>query len=228
MSQLPLVLVIDDEVQMRRLLRRTLEGGGYRYCEAENGESGLAEAVQKKPDAIILDLGLPDLDGVEVLKRLREWSKAPILILSVRDDEKQKVRALDGGADDYVAKPFGQEELLARLRVTLRHSPENAGLPVFQSGKLTVDLAERRVLVSGKEVKLTGIEYALLKLFVQHAGKVLTHRHILREVWGPNSEERIHYLRVYITHLRQKIEPDPNNPQRIKTESGVGYRFCAD
>ena len=226
MNQPPLVLVIDDEVQMRRLLRRTLEGGGYRYCEAENGESGLLEATQKKPDAVILDLGLPDLDGVEVLKRLREWSKAPVLILSVRDDEKQKVLALDHGADDYVTKPFGQEELLARLRVILRHSPEKAGLPVFQSGKLTVDLAERRVLVNGKEVKLTGIEYALLKLFVQHAGKVLTHRQILREIWGPNSEERTHYLRVYITHLRQKIELDPNNPQRIKTESGVGYRFC--
>jgi len=226
MSQLPLVLVIDDEVQMRRLLRRTLEGGGYRYCEAENGESGLLEAVQKKPDAFILDLGLPDLDGIEVLKRLREWSKAPVLILSVRDDEKQKVRALDGGADDYVTKPFGQEELLARLRVILRHSPEKADLPVFQNGKLTVDFAERRVLVGGKEVKLTGIEYGLLKLFVQHAGKVLTHRQILREIWGPNSEERTHYLRVYITHLRQKIEPDPNNPKHIKTESGVGYRFC--
>ena len=226
MNQLPLVLVIDDEVQMRRLLRRTLEGGDYRYCEAENGESGLREAVQKKPDAVILDLGLPDLDGVEVLKRLREWSQAPVLILSVRDDEKQKVLALDGGADDYVTKPFGQEELLARLRVILRHSPEKAGLPVFQNGKLTVDLAERRVLVGGKEVKLTGIEYALLKLFVQHAGKVLTHRQILREVWGATSEERTHYLRVYMTHLRQKIEPDPNHPVHIKTESGIGYRFC--
>jgi len=226
MKQSPLILVIDDEVQMRRLLRRTLEGGGYRYCEAENGESGLLEAVQKKPDAFILDLGLPDLDGVEVLKRLRDWSQAPVLILSVRDDEKQKVLALDHGADDYVTKPFGQEELLARLRVILRHSPEKAGLPVFQNGKLIVDLAERRVLVSGKETKLTGIEYALLKLFVQHAGKVLTHRQILREVWGPNSEDRTHYLRVYVTHLRQKIEPDPDNPQHIKTESGVGYRFC--
>jgi two-component system, OmpR family, KDP operon response regulator KdpE len=226
MNQLPLVLVIDDEIQMRRLLRRTLESGGYRYCEAENGESGLLESTQKKPDAVILDLGLPDIDGVEVLKRLREWSKTPVLILSVRNDEKQKVRALDGGADDYVTKPFGQEELLARLRVILRHSSEKADLPVFQNGKLTVDLANRRVLVSGKEVKLTGIEYGLLKLFVQHAGKVLTHRQILREIWGPNSEERTHYLRVYITHLRQKIEPDPNNPQHIKTESGIGYRFC--
>ncbi len=226
MNPLPLVLVIDDEVQMRRLLRRTLEGGGYRYCEAENGESGLLEAAQKKPDALILDLGLPDLDGLEVLKRFREWSQAPVLILSVRDDEKQKVRALDGGADDYVTKPFGLEELLARLRVILRHSPEKAGLPVFQNGKLTVDLAERRVLVSGKEIKITGIEYALLKLFVQHAGKVLTHRQILREIWGAHSEDRTHYLRVYVTHLRQKIEPDSNKSVHIKTEAGVGYRFC--
>ena len=193
--------------------RRTVNPGFWKQCK-------------KKPDAFILDLGLPDLDGVEVLKRLRDWSQAPVLILSVRDDEKQKVLALDHGADDYVTKPFGQEELLARLRVILRHSPEKAGLPVFQNGKLIVDLAERRVLVSGKETKLTGIEYALLKLFVQHAGKVLTHRQILREVWGPNSEDRTHYLRVYVTHLRQKIEPDPDNPQHIKTESGVGYRFC--
>jgi len=226
MNPSPIVLVIDDEVQMRRLLKRTLESGGYRYCEAENGESGLLEAAQKKPAAIILDLGLPDIDGVEVLKRLREWNKAPVLILSVRDDEKQKVLALDGGADDYVTKPFGQEELLARLRVVLRHSPGNAGLPVFENGALTVDFPERCVFVSGKEVKLTGIEYALLKLFVQHVEKVLTHRQILREIWGQNSEERTHYLRVYITHLRQKIEPDPNNPVHIKTESGVGYRFC--
>lgn len=226
MNQPPLVLVIDDEIQMRRLLLRTVEGEGYRYCEAENGESGLAEAVQKKPDVVILDLGLPDLDGVEVLKRFREWSRVPVLVLSVRDDEKQKVRALDAGADDYVTKPFGQEELLARLRVILRHSPERTDLPVFQNGGLTVDLVERRVLVSGKEVRLTGTEYSLLKLFIRHAGKVLTHRQILREIWGPNSEDRTHYLRVYITHLRQKIEPDPNNPVHIKTESGVGYRFC--
>ncbi|MFA6600253.1 MAG: response regulator [Candidatus Omnitrophota bacterium] len=226
MNQLPLVLVIDDEIQMRRLLVRTLEGGSYRSCEAETGESGLMEAIQKKPDAVILDLGLPDLDGVEVLRRLREWSRVPVLVLSVRDDEKQKVRALDAGADDYVTKPFGQEELLARLRVILRHAPEKTGLPVFQNGKLAVDFAERRVVVDGKEVKLTGIEYSLLKLFVQHAGKVLTHRQILREIWGPNSEDRTHYLRVYVTHLRQKIESDPNKPTQIKTESGVGYRFC--
>ena len=222
----PLVLVIDDEQQMRRLLNRTLESGGYRFAEAETGELGLMEAVHKKPDAIILDLGLPDQDGVAVLKKLREWSQIPVLILSVRDEEKQKVAALDAGADDYVTKPFGQDELLARLRVILRHAPESAGLPVFESGRLSVDLKERRVLVGGKEVKVTGTEYALLKLLIQHAGKVLTHRQILHEVWGPGTEERTQYLRVYITHLRQKIEANPDKPLFIKTESGIGYRFC--
>jgi len=222
----PLVLIIDDEQQMRRLLKMTIESGGYKYCEAENGEMGLMEAVQKKPDAIVLDLGLPDKDGVKVLKELREWSKVPVLILSVRDDEKQKVAALDAGADDYVTKPFGQEELLARLRVLLRHSPEKTDLPIFDNAGLTVDFTQRQVLLKGKEIKLTVIEYSLLKLLIQHIGKVLTHRQILREVWGPNSEERIQYLRVYVTHLRQKIESDPDKPRRIKTESGVGYRFC--
>lgn len=211
---------------MRRLLRTTLEGGGFRLCEAENGELGLQEAVQKKPDAVILDLGLPDLDGLEVLKRLREWSSVPVLILSVRDGEKQKVAALDHGADDYVTKPFGQEELLARLRVILRRTPEHSEMPVFENGDLKVDLQERRVYMKGKELKITGIEYALLKLLIRHAGKVLTHRYILKEVWGPGAEERTHYLRVYMTHLRQKIEADPEKPKRIQTESGVGYRFC--
>ncbi len=226
MNSQSLVLVIDDELQMRRLLKMTLEAGSFRYCEAENGELGLMEAVHKKPDAVILDLGLPDLDGVAVLKKLREWSQVPVLVLSVRDSEKQKVAALDNGADDYVTKPFGQDELLARLRVLLKHAPEHPDLPLFENGNLTVDWVKRQVLVSGKEVKLTGIEYALLKLLIQHAGKVLTHRQILREIWGPNSEERVQYLRVYITHLRQKIESNPDKPQRIKTESGIGYRFC--
>ena len=220
-----LVLVIDDELQMRRLLRTTLESGGYTFCEAQDGQSGITEAKHKKPDAIILDLGLPDMDGVEVLKKLREWNKIPILILSVRNDEKQKVLALDNGADDYVTKPFGQEELLARLRVILRRIPENIE-PLFENGNLSVDLTERRALVKGKEIKLTATEYSLLKLFIQHAGKVITHRQILREIWGPDSEERTQYLRVYITHLRQKIETDPDKPKHIKTESGVGYRFC--
>lgn len=226
MSSHPLVLVIDDEPQMRRLLRMTLESGGYRYCEAENGEMGLAEAVQKKPDAIVLDLGLPDMDGVRVLKKIREWSKVPVLVLSVRNDEKQKVSSLDEGADDYVTKPFGQEELLARLRVILRRTPENSDRPVFENGDITVDFPNHRVFVRKEEIKLTGTEYALLKLLVQHAGKVITHKQLLREVWGPNSEDRVQYLRVYMTHLRQKIELNPDKPERIKTESGIGYRFC--
>lgn len=225
MNTQPLILVIDDEVQMRRLLRITLETGGFRFSEAENGVIGLLEIVQKKPDGVILDLGLPDMDGIEVLKKIREWSRVPVLVLSVRDAEKQKVAALDNGADDYVTKPFGQDELLARLRVLLKHAPDQPDQPVFQNGSLTVDFSGRRVLVKGKEIKLTGIEYALLKLLVQHADKVLTHRHILREVWGPGSEERTQYLRVYIAHLRQKIEEDPDKPRHIKTESGIGYRF---
>lgn len=226
MNPKPLVLVIDDEVQMRRLLKLTLETGGFGYAEAENGESGLREMVQKKPDAIILDLGLPDMDGLEVLKKMREWSQVPVLVLSVRDAEKQKVAALDSGADDYVTKPFGQEELLARLRVVLKHAPEQQGPPLFENGGLKVNFSERRVLLKEKEVRLTGTEYALLKLLIHHAGKVLTHGQILREVWGPHSEERTQYLRVYMTHLRQKIELNPDDPKRIKTESGIGYRFC--
>lgn len=226
MSVEPLVLVIDDEIQVRRLLRHTLEKGGYRFWEAENGEAGLLEAAQRKPDAVILDLGLPDLDGVEVIKRLREWSQVPVLVVSVRGAENQKVAALDAGADDYVTKPFGQEELLARLRVLLRRSPDREDMPVFENGNLTVDFTGRRVLVNGREIKVTGLEYALLKLFIRHAGKVLTHRQILHEVWGAGTEDRTPYLRVYVTHLRQKIEADPDKPSRIKTESGVGYRFC--
>lgn len=225
MSRKPLILVIDDELQMRRLLKLTLETGGFEYCEAENGGLGLQEAVQKKPDAVILDLGLPDLDGLEVLKKLREWSQIPVLVLSVRDAEKQKVAALDGGADDYVTKPFGQDELLARLRVVLKHAPDHQAEPVFENGGLKIDFSNRQVFVSGKEMKLTGTEYALLKILTQHAGKVLTHGQILREVWGPNSEDRTQYLRVYMTHLRQKIELNPEKPRHIKTESGIGYRF---
>ena len=226
MNGQPLVLVIDDELQMRRLLRTTLESGGYRYCDAEDGQLGITEATHKKPDAIILDLGLPDMDGVKVLQRLREWSKIPVLILSVRDNESQKVAALDAGADDYVTKPFSQEELLARLRVLLRRSPENPELPVFENANLVMDFSSRRLLVKGEDVKLTATEYSLLKLLIQHAGKVLTHRQILHEIWGSGSEDRTQYLRVYVTHLRQKIESDPDKPRHIKTESGIGYRFC--
>ncbi len=218
-------LVIDDEVQIRRLLRLTLEANGYKVFEAATGQDGLIEAAQRRPEVIVLDLGLPDLDGVTVLKRLREWSRAPVLVLSVRDRDDDKIAALDNGADDYVTKPFSTGELLARLRVAQRHvqpTPENA---VFRSGDLQVDLTARVVTVKGRDVKLTATEYSLVRLFVQHAGKVLTHRQILREVWGPNSETQTHYLRVYVGHLREKLEANPAQPEHFITEPGVGYRL---
>jgi two-component system KDP operon response regulator KdpE len=221
----PNVLIIDDEVQIRRLLRVALEGANYRVFEAPNGQQGLVEAAQCRPEAIILDLGLPDMDGLEVVRRLREWSQAPILVLSVRDSEDDKVTALDNGADDYINKPFSTAELLARLRVAHRHAqplPDNA---VFHSGPLEVDLASRVVLVRGQQVKMTPTEYALLRLLVRNAGKVVTHRQILKEVWGPNYGDQTHYLRVYIAHLREKIEASPSRPELLLTEAGVGYRL---
>jgi two-component system, OmpR family, KDP operon response regulator KdpE len=224
----PAALIIDDEPQMRRLLDTILKADGYRVSEAATGAEGLALAAQKQPEIILLDLGLPDLDGLEVLRRLREWSRVPVLILSVRDAEEQKVAALDAGADDYVTKPFASAELLARLRVMLRHGNTAAlatPLPLFQAGALEVDLAARIVRVEGREVKLTATEYALLTLFIKHAGRVLTHRQILREVWGPRAEEHRQYLRVYVAHLRRKIEPGDGPPKLIVTESGVGYRL---
>ena len=226
-SPKPAVLVIDDEVQIRRLLRVTLEANGYRVLEAATGGDGIVEAAQRKPDAIVLDLGLPDLDGLVVLKRLREWSRVPVLILTVRDADDEKVAALDSGADDYVTKPFSTAELLARLRVALRHAqplPENA---VFRSGDLEVDWASRQIAVRGKEVKLTPTEYAFLRLLVRNAGRVVTQRQILTEVWGPKAVEQTHYLRVYAAHLREKLERDPARPELILTEPGVGYRLTA-
>ncbi len=220
-----IALVIDDEVQIRRLLRFTLEANGYKVFEAATGTEGLLEAAQRRPEIIVLDLGLPDLDGVTILKRLREWSRVPVLVLSVRDRDEDKIAALDNGADDYVTKPFSTGELLARLRVAQRHvlpTPENA---VFRSGELQVDLTARVVTVKGREVKLTATEYSLVRLFVQHAGKVLTHRQILREVWGPNQEDQTHYLRVYLGHLREKLESNPAQPEHFITEPGVGYRL---
>jgi two-component system KDP operon response regulator KdpE len=219
-------LIIDDEVQIRRLLRVVLEGDGYQVHEAETGQTGLVQAASRRPEVILLDLGLPDMDGAEVLKRVREWTDVPVLVLSVRDDEFGKVEALDAGADDYVTKPFSTPELLARLRVAQRRNRATEETSVFQQGDLTVDLASRQVLRKGREVKLTATEYALLRLLVRHAGRVLTHRQILREVWGPKSEDHRQYLRVYMTHLRQKIEPDPANPALITTEPGIGYRFA--
>lgn len=226
MTSQPRILVIDDELQMRRLLRMTLTSGGFQFFEAADGQSGLAECLSKKPDAVVLDLGLPDMDGLEVLRRVREWSQVPVLILSVREEEKQKVLALDLGADDYVTKPFGGDELLARLRVILRRSPDQDEGSLFESGDLKVDFSTRQVSRAGKEIHLTSTEYALLKLLIRHAGKVITHQQILREIWGPNTEERVQYLRVYVTHLRQKLEKDPEKPLCIRTEPGIGYRFC--
>lgn len=217
----PLVLAVDDEPQMRRLLTMALEANGYRMLAAATGQEGLVLAAQHRPALMILDLGLPDVPGLEVLRRLREWSDVPVVILSVQDDEAGKVAALDGGADDYVTKPFHTSELLARLRVALRHATKQEELALFQAGDVMVDLAHRRVTVQGREVKLTATEYALLRLFVRHAGKVLTHRHILREVWGAGHEEQTHYLRVYIARLREKLA----GTELIRNEPGVGYRL---
>jgi len=221
----PVAVIIDDEVQIRRLLRVALEAENYQVHEIDNGHEGLIEIANTKPAVILLDLGLPDMDGLEVLKRLREWSEAPVLVLSVRDDEMGKVAALDAGAEDYVTKPFSTPELLARLRAAQRKTRPEEEVSVFKCGDLVIDLTGRLVTRAGEEVKLTATEYALLRLFVRHPGRVLTHRYILREIWGPQSEEHRQYLRVYVTHLRQKIEPDPTKPRLIKTEPGIGYRF---
>jgi two-component system, OmpR family, KDP operon response regulator KdpE len=223
----PLVLVIDDELQIRRLLRVCLESNGYRVAEAATGKEGIAEAAQRPPDVVLLDLGLPDMEGVAVLKRLREWSHVPVVVLSVRDREEDKIAALDNGADDYVTKPFSSGELLARLRVAQRHAAPSSEVTVFHSGHLEVDLTARVVKRKGEEVKLTATEYNLLRLFVQHAGKVLTHRQILKDVWGPNYVEQTHYLRVYLAHLREKLETNPAEPELFVTEPGIGYRLIS-
>jgi two-component system KDP operon response regulator KdpE len=222
----PVALVIDDEVQIRRLLRVVLENENYHVFEAETGQQGLMEIAGRRPEVILLDLGLPDLEGLKVLKRLREWSEAPVIVLTVRDDVQEKVTALDAGADDYVTKPFSTPELLARLRAAQRKTRREQEISVFKSGDLVVDLTARVVTRAGRAIKLTATEYALLCLFVKHPGRVLTHRYILREIWGPKSEDHRQYLRVYVTHLRQKIEPDPARPSLISTQSGIGYRFA--
>jgi two-component system KDP operon response regulator KdpE len=222
----PVALIIDDEVQIRRLLRVVLESENYHVLEAETGQQGLMEIAGRRPDVILLDLGLPDLQGLEVLKRLREWSEAAVIVLTVRDDVQEKVAALDAGADDYVTKPFSTPELLARLRAAQRKTRPEQEISVFKNGDLVVDLTARVVMRGGREIKLTATEYALLRLFVKHPGRVLTHRYILREIWGPKSEEHRQYLRVYVTHLRQKIEPDPARPSLISTQPGIGYRFA--
>jgi two-component system KDP operon response regulator KdpE len=219
------LLVIDDERQIRRLLRVSLEAQGYEVHEAATGEDGLRSIQGLKPDVVLLDLGLPDLDGSELLARLRTWSTVPVVILSVRNSEEDIVGLLNAGADDYVIKPFNTGELVARLRVAIRHHAPEEAQRVFVSGRLSVDLLNREVRIGGEPLKLTPTEYGLLRLFVRHAGRILTHGQILREVWGPNAEAETNYLRVYITALRKKIESQPQVPELIVTEPGVGYRL---
>jgi two-component system KDP operon response regulator KdpE len=221
----PAILVVDDEIQIRRSLRLTLESAGFRVTEADSGQLGLSNMAAGHPDGIVLDLGLPDMDGTEVLRRLREWSQAPVLVLTVRDSEEDKIGALDAGADDYLTKPFSSRELIARLRAVLRRTqpvPESA---VVSFGDIEIDMSARLVRRAGVEVKLTGKEYALFQMLVQHRGRVITHREILRKLWGPHAEESAHYLRVQMTHLRKKLEPDPHKPRHLKTEAGIGYRL---
>jgi two-component system, OmpR family, KDP operon response regulator KdpE len=222
------VLVIDDEVQILRLLRITLETAGYNILEADSGRIGLEEVARCQPDAIILDLGLPDLGGLEVLKQLREWTKVPVLVLTVLAAERDKVAALDAGADDYLTKPFGSAELTARVRAILRRAPGENDPAVVAFGDIVMDLAARIVRRGGVEVRLTAKEYAMLRLLVIHRGKVVTHGQMLRELWGPKAEENTHYLRVHMTHIRQKLEAEPHKPRHLRTESGIGYRLVEE
>lgn len=222
------ILVIDDEPQIRKFLRISLEANGYRIAEARSGDDGLARCAELRPALVILDLGLPDMDGRTVLQRLRDWTRIPVIVLSVRSDEREKVAALDGGANDYVTKPFGISELLARIRVLLRGRDQSGdNPPIYELGSLRVDLAARVVQIDGREVRLSRKEWDLLKLLVQNAGRVLTHQQILRSVWGPAQEGETHYLRVLMGHLRQKLGDDPSRPIYILTEPGIGYRFLA-
>lgn len=227
----PLILLIDDELPIRRFLVKSLVAKNYRLLEAETGAQAVRLAAQQPPDLVILDLGLPDLDGQEVLKQLRQWLHAPIIVLSARDQENQKVAALDNGADDYLTKPFSTGELLARIRVALRHAARVQGdneSSTFESGDLKVDLAVRRVFVKDDEIHLTPLEYKLLNTLINHAGKVLTHRFLLKEVWGPHHQQETHYLRIFMASLRRKIEVDSAEPRHLLTEQGVGYRLAVD
>ncbi len=231
MNTEPKILVIDDEPQIIRALRTILQARRFQVLTAHNGETGLAIAVAEHPDIIILDLGLPDMDGVEVCRRLREWTQTPIIVLSVRDSERDKVLALNYGADDYLTKPFGIEELIARLRVALRHSVQASGLtakPVIESGSLKIDLGQHQVTQNGEEIHLTAIEFKLLAYMARNAGRVLSHQAILAQVWGLENSEHVEYLRVYIRQLRIKLETDPEHPKHIINEPGIGYRFLID
>jgi two-component system KDP operon response regulator KdpE len=223
-----LILLIEDEPQMRRFLRVTLQSHGYRLIEAPSGQAGLMEGTTRNPDVVLLDLGLPDMDGIEVAKRFREWSELPIIVISAREQEEDKVKALDAGADDYLTKPFGAGELLARIRVALRHSAMRHGgqeEAVFVVDELRVDLASRQVFLRDKEIHLTPIEYRLLTVLVNNAGKVVTHTQLLKEVWGPAYADQQQYLHVYMAQLRRKLEADPARPKFLLNEPGVGYRL---
>jgi two-component system KDP operon response regulator KdpE len=222
-----IVLVVDDDPPIRRFLRAGLENEGYVLVEAATGQEGITQAATRAPDLVLLDLGLPDIDGLEVLRRIREWSAVPVIVLTARGQEGDKIRALDGGADDYVTKPFAMGELNARMRVALRHRARtgDGDSGVLDAGELQVDLARRRVTVGGEEVRLTPIEYRLLAMLARHAGRVLTHEQLLREVWGPGYSQQHHYVRVYMAQLRHKLEKDPARPRLLLTEPGVGYRL---
>jgi two-component system KDP operon response regulator KdpE len=227
----PAVVLIEDEPQIRRFLRATLTSQGYRLFEATTGADGLVEVGSRLPDVVVVDLGLPDMDGLQVIRRLREWSAVPIIVLSALGQEQDKVAALDAGADDYVSKPFGAGELLARIRVALRHTTgasREGGEASFKVGDLQVDLVRRHVALGAREIRLTPIEYKLLTTLVRHAGKVITHQQLLREVWGPTHTDQPHYVRVYMAHLRHKLEAEPARPRYLLTEPGVGYRLAAE
>ncbi|HTY66760.1 MAG TPA: response regulator [Alphaproteobacteria bacterium] len=223
------VLIVDDEPQIRRFLRTSLDAHGYEVVEAEDGQGAIRRMTVEKPDVLVLDLGLPDMEGLDVIQRVREWSDVPIIVLTARNREADKIEALDRGADDYLTKPFGMGELMARIRAALRHRVQAKGVPpVFKVGPIAVDLVKRLVTRDGEEVKLSPREYDLLRVLVQNAGRVVTHQQILKEVWGPAHVEDTQYLRVYVGQLRQKLEPDPEQPKYLTTEPGVGYRLRED
>jgi two-component system KDP operon response regulator KdpE len=226
-----IILLIEDEVQMRRFLRVAIESEQYRMLEADTAKDGLAKVAAWNPDVLLLDLGLPDMDGIDVIKKIREWSKVPIIIISAREQENDKIRALDSGADDYLTKPFGVRELLARIRVSIRHKrlqQSGQNEVEFIADDLRIDYSRRQVFLDNNEIHLTPIEYRLIAFLTHHAGKVLTHRQLLKEVWGPSHVEQSQYLRVYMTQLRHKIEKNPARPKFLSNEPGIGYRFKYD